>query len=76
MHTGTKQVTQLADIKVAMDRCPAANLKMIHTKFAFAYLKAALNRHTRKCYPQQLLQRDAIRSRYHIRDKIFDLFGV
>jgi len=47
MHTGTKQVTQLTDIKVAMDSCPVANLKMIHTKFAFAYLKAAFNRHTR-----------------------------
>src|SRR3989339_549164 len=76
MHTGTKQVTQLTDIKVTMEGCPATNLKMIHAKFAFTNLKAAFNRKAGKRRPQQLFKRDTIRARHHIRDKILNLFGI
>ena len=73
MNTRTKQITQLADIEMAMDRRPIAYLKMIHSQFPFADLKAALDRKPGKRHPQQLFQGYAIGFRQQIRDKIFDI---
>src|SRR4030042_536535 len=76
MQTGTKQVTQLADIKVAMNPHPVTNLKMIHPKLTLTHLEASLNRGTGKPYPQQLFQRNTVRARHHIRDKVFHFLRI
>jgi hypothetical protein len=76
MNSRTKQITQLADIEVAMDRRPTANLKMIHPQFSFTDLKTAFYREPGKGRPQQLFQCDAVRSRHLIRHKILDLLGI
>lgn len=76
MHTGTKQITQLADIKVTMDGGPIANLEMIHAQVALANLKASLYRKPGKGNPQQLFQGDPIGFRQQVRDEIFDFIRV
>ena len=76
MDTGTKQITQLADIKVPMDGGPIANLEMIHSQVPLADLKASLYRKPRKGRPQQLFQRDTIGLRQPIRDEIFDFILI
>ncbi len=76
MHARTKQITQLADIEVAMDSGPTADLKMIHSQFSFADLKAAFDGEPRKSDPQQFFQRDTVGVRQLIRHKIFDFLGL
>ena len=76
MNTSTKQLTELANIKVTMNRTPRANFKVVHTQFIFAQLKTTLNRKTRKNYPQEPRERHARRTYQTIPCKIFDLTGI
>ncbi len=76
MYARTKQLRQLADIQMAMNSTPAANLKMIHADLIFGQFKTSLYRPAGKSCSKQLFQSDIIRARQHVRDKIFDLFRI
>ena len=76
MDTSAKQLTQLANIKVPMNRWPRTDFEMVHTQFPLAYLKASFNRRARKGHPQQPLKRHTRRTDQTIRQKILDLAGV
>ena len=76
MHARTKQLTQLANIKMTMDRLPGTYLKVVHAQIAFADLKTAFNRPARKGYPQQPFQPDIPLDQHQVRQKIFHLVGI
>ena len=76
MYSSTKQLAQLADIEVPVDRIPRAHLEMVHAQFSFAQFKTAFNRPTRKCHPQQPLQRYTAGADHHIGQEVFDLIRL
>lgn len=76
MNPGTEQLTHLADVQMTMYRQPGTHFKVVHAQLPLAQLKTTFDRPTRKGYPQQPLQRKAIRSQHHIRQKVFDLFWL
>ena len=45
-HPRAKQMTQLGDIHMAMDRSPAANLEMVHPEFVLGLAETVFDRKT------------------------------
>ena len=76
MYTTTEQLTQLADIQMAMDSTPTAYLEMIHANLILGELKTSLYRPARESYSKQFFQCNPIRAGQHIRDKIFNLIRI
>ena len=76
MYTRTEQLTQLADIQMAMNPTPAADLEMIQAHLIFGQFETSFYRPTGKRNSEQLFQSNIIRARKHVRDKIFDLLRL
>ena len=76
MYTRTEQLAQLADIQMAMNPRPTADLEMIHAHLIFGQFETSFYRPTGKGNSEQLFQSNIIRARKHVRDKIFDLLRL
>ena len=61
---------------MSVNTLPVTHLKMVHAKITFAYLKASLNRPTRKGYPQQPFEGYLFIINNHIRQKVLHLLLV
>ena len=76
MYTRTEQLTQLADIQMAMNPTPTADLEMIHAHLIFGQFETSFYGPTGKRNSEQLFQSNIIRARKHVRDKVFDLLRL
>ena len=76
MDAGTKQVAELGDVEVSVDRPPAANLEVVHAQFLLGLLKTALDRPTGKAHPQEPFQRHAEFPWELVGHEVIDLVSV